>query len=78
MKHQGLLLDLRILISTAFNFVGTGCVCVSKVLLRSDASVLQEITPAEMATPPEQYLKSNSISIVEPELPAFAGLSAAA
>jgi lipopolysaccharide/colanic/teichoic acid biosynthesis glycosyltransferase len=33
LRHQGPLLDLRILISTAFHFIGGGCVCVSKLLL---------------------------------------------
>jgi lipopolysaccharide/colanic/teichoic acid biosynthesis glycosyltransferase len=32
-QHQGLLLDLRIVVSTAFHFVATGCACASRLML---------------------------------------------
>jgi len=80
LRHQGALLDLRILISTAFHFIGAGCACVSKMLLAgSDPSVEQEMAQAEMASQSRRQIKSNTISAAEPELSiVLAELSAAA
>jgi lipopolysaccharide/colanic/teichoic acid biosynthesis glycosyltransferase len=69
LRHQSLLLDLRILISTAFHFIGTGCACVSKMLLAgSSPSVQQEMAGVEMTYQPGRLIKSHSISAAEPEL----------
>jgi lipopolysaccharide/colanic/teichoic acid biosynthesis glycosyltransferase len=67
LRHQSLLLDLRILISTAFHFIGTGCACVSELLLAgSHPSVEQEMTQPEMVFQPSR--NTNSIPAAEPEL----------
>lgn len=64
-QHQGPMLDLRILISTAFHFVGTGCVCVSRMLLTGlGTSARQEMTQVEMPNLTGRHSQSNSISRV--------------
>jgi len=70
LRHQSLLLDLRILISTAFHFIGAACVCISKMLLAgSGPSVQQMTTKPEMAYLPGRYImKSHSISAAKPKL----------
>jgi lipopolysaccharide/colanic/teichoic acid biosynthesis glycosyltransferase len=47
MRHQGLLLDLRILISTAFHLIGAVCACITSLLLgrnQSDPVARPELT----------------------------------
>jgi len=74
LRHQSPLLDLLILISTAFHFIGAGCVCLSRMLLAGAApSARQEIAQAEMANSASLHTNSLSlsISIAEPE---FSGM----
>jgi lipopolysaccharide/colanic/teichoic acid biosynthesis glycosyltransferase len=81
LRYQGPLLDLRILMSTAFHFIGAGFGCVSKMLLAgSGPAVRHEAIQAEMANYSASRLTiSNSISASEPELSgALAELSVAA
>ncbi|HEY1922086.1 MAG TPA: sugar transferase [Tepidisphaeraceae bacterium] len=80
LNHQSPLFDLRILISTAFHFIGGGCACMSKILLAgSGPAAVPGMTPAEMEMPPAQYQRFNSIAAADPELPiALAELSVAA
>lgn len=81
LRYQGPLLDLRILMSTAFHFIGAGFGCVSKMLLAgSGPAVRHEAIQAEIANFSASRLTiSNSISAPEPELSgALAELSVAA
>jgi lipopolysaccharide/colanic/teichoic acid biosynthesis glycosyltransferase len=64
-RHQGPMLDLRILISTALHVIGAGCTCVSKVLLGEPArSAPPEMARQEWETYPAD---SYSDSPVKPE-----------
>ena len=79
LRHQSLLLDLRILISTGFQFVGAGCACISQMLLAgSNPSAQQEMTQPEMALEPVRHIKANSISAAAAELSIGLGELAAA
>ncbi len=69
MRHQGPVLDLRILMSTAFHFMGSGCACVSKMLLAGSSPVVEEeMQQIEMANLPSRHIKFHSVSVAEPEL----------
>jgi lipopolysaccharide/colanic/teichoic acid biosynthesis glycosyltransferase len=78
LRHQGPLLDLLILISTAFHFVGAGCGCLSRMLLAAAApSARLAMAQAEMTNLTGRH--TNSISSAEPELSGMAAeLSVAA
>lgn len=68
LRHQGLLLDLRILISTAFHFIATGCTCLSKLFLVGLNPAEQvEMTRAEITNLRSRHTPSHSISAVDPE-----------
>jgi lipopolysaccharide/colanic/teichoic acid biosynthesis glycosyltransferase len=79
-RHQSLLLDLRILISTGFNFVGAGCACISEMLLAgSTPAVGPEMGQPEITLQLARHTKDNSISEAAPELSiGFGELAAAA
>jgi lipopolysaccharide/colanic/teichoic acid biosynthesis glycosyltransferase len=79
LRHQSLLLDLRILISTGFSFVGAGCACMSEMLLAgSSPSVEQEMEQPEITLQLGRHTKANSISEAAPELSIGLGELAAA
>jgi lipopolysaccharide/colanic/teichoic acid biosynthesis glycosyltransferase len=79
LRHQSLLLDLRILISTAFHFIGTGCACVSKMLLAGSSPLVeQDLAGAEMAYQPGLQIKSYSMPAAGPELSSMPAEFAAA
>jgi lipopolysaccharide/colanic/teichoic acid biosynthesis glycosyltransferase len=61
MRHQGLLLDLYLVISTAFHVLGTACMCVSKLLVNKSVPA----TPHEPGRPDVQPHAANMDSQVK-------------
>jgi len=80
LRHQGPVLDLRIVVSTALHFVGTLIVCVSKTMLAGPGTMVrQEMTQIETLNLTGRHTLSISISATEPEFSeATLELSAAA
>jgi lipopolysaccharide/colanic/teichoic acid biosynthesis glycosyltransferase len=68
LRQQSLRLDLRILISTAFHFMATGCACASKLMLAGlNPSEQMEMTRAEISNLRSRHTPLHSKSAVEPE-----------
>jgi lipopolysaccharide/colanic/teichoic acid biosynthesis glycosyltransferase len=77
LQHQGALLDLYILLSTAFHVLGTVCMCVSKMLVKDAAP---KALPAPVPPPqPAEAPVPSFLAATQREVPEMTGeLTAAA